>query len=199
MTRESRLHLNWPAPARQAAAMARPAIGGGPRDPNDPEPWVDAYCGLEFKEFGRVRDGVDCWGLVRLPLEEVFGCPTDLFATGYASCSRHHVDDVASLIGAGRVGWHAVAEAPYWRDLQIGVEVPVPLPDDYYLCPLGAERSGDVLLIRQHGQACHVGLVAGGGNFLHIEERKKSLCESYRDSEWRRRIVGIYRHPNLVA
>jgi cell wall-associated NlpC family hydrolase len=193
-----RLHLNWAAQALQAPHRAAPA-GGGPRDPNDPEPWAAAYCGLDFKEFGRTRPAVDCWGLVRLPLAEVFGCETEPFASGYASCSRHHVEDMAGLIAAGSVGWAAVAEAPYWRDAQAGIEAPVPLPPDYHLCPLGAERPGDVLLIRQYGQACHVGLVAGGGNFLHIEERKKSLCESYRDSEWRRRIVGIYRHPNLVA
>ena len=35
--------------------------------------WVSAYVGLPFKEGGRHRDGLDCYGLLRLVINERFG------------------------------------------------------------------------------------------------------------------------------
>ena len=34
--------------------------------------WVSAYVGLPFKEGGRHRDGLDCYGLLRLVINERF-------------------------------------------------------------------------------------------------------------------------------
>ncbi|WP_119305212.1 NlpC/P60 family protein [Dongia deserti] len=166
-----------------SAGIARPRIvaaGGTP--PNAPEPWVRPYVGLPWKELGRDRQGVDCWGLHRLPLLEVFGCDTPLYETGYVGCSRRDVPEIATLIAAGKAGWHIVREPGY----------------EGGLCPIGDERPGDSLLIRQHGEPSHIALVAGGGHMLHIEEGTDSVCVPYTERDWRRRIVGIYRHPGLV-
>lgn len=151
--------------------------------PHDPEPWVQRYIGLPFVELGRDWEGADCWGLPRLALLEQTGIEVPSYDTGYTACSRHDVVDIGRLIADGRVGWYVVAE-----------------PDrKTMLCPLGAERTFDFLLIRLYGVACHVGLVAGGRHMLHTQDGTDAVCVPYDDDEWRRRIVGIYRHPALVA
>ncbi|WP_119305222.1 NlpC/P60 family protein [Dongia deserti] len=174
--------------------VARTGSAGG-TPPDQPQAWARAYIGLPWKELGRDRAGVDCWGLVRLPLLEVFGCDTPLHDTGYVGCGRRDVSNIAALIAAGKGTWPVIAEAPYYRNQAVR---PTALTDDYWLCPIGDERPGDLLLIRQHGAESHIALVAGGGHMLHIEEGTDSVCESYIDGQWRRRIVGIYRHPRLV-
>lgn len=167
-----------------SAGIARPRIvGAGGTPPFEPEPWARPYIGIRWRELGRERDGgVDCWGLVRLPLLEVFKCETPPFDIGYTGCNREDVRDINLLIIRNAIDWVLVAAAHR--------------PDG--LTPLGEERSGDLLLIRQHGAASHIAMVAGGGHMLHIEEGVDSSCEPYIDGQWRRRIVGIYRHPGLV-
>lgn len=51
--------------------------------------WADGYVGLPFKARGRARDGLDCWGLVRLVWAELrrFEMP-----------SFDETDDIASTI-----------------------------------------------------------------------------------------------------
>jgi cell wall-associated NlpC family hydrolase len=36
-------------------------------------PWVAGYIGLPYRFGGSTREGLDCWGLVRLVLAEQFG------------------------------------------------------------------------------------------------------------------------------
>ncbi|HXT31383.1 MAG TPA: NlpC/P60 family protein [Vicinamibacterales bacterium] len=51
-------------------------------------PWTDAYVGLSWRERGRDRDGVDCWGLVRLALLEQRGIELPMYVEGYAVGGR---------------------------------------------------------------------------------------------------------------
>lgn len=36
-------------------------------------PWTDDYVGLPYLDFGRDRNGLDCWGLYMLIIKEQFG------------------------------------------------------------------------------------------------------------------------------
>lgn len=133
--------------------------------------WVEPYIGLPFLEHGRSRDGVDCWGLVRLVLAEKFGV-----------CVPSYVDEYTSAADQDEVGRLIRGEMGPW------VEV-----------PSDQAAAGDVALLRIKGQPCHVGLVVASGWMLHVEQGIDSVLDRYGGPRWGRRLVGIYRHQNAPA
>lgn len=128
--------------------------------------WVADYVGLPFKEKGRDRSGVDCWGLVRLVLAERFGIEVPSYVEEYGSTKER--ETIGAVI--------AREVQPPW------VEV---LP--------GQERPGDVVLMRRGRHPIHVGLVVAPGRMLHVEEGIEACVEDYRGLAWSRRVVGIWR------
>ena len=57
-------------------------------------PWVKEYVGIPFSDLGRTREeGVDCWGLVRLVYDEVYGVLLPQLSDQYESA--HHYRKVA--------------------------------------------------------------------------------------------------------
>lgn len=134
-------------------------------------PWTDAYIGLPFKEHGRDRSGLDCWGLVRLVLAERFGLDLPSFGEAYRD-----LRDRAAIARA------VEAERPAWIALDPGREGP-----------------GDVALLRLRGAPLHVGVVARRPLMLHVQRGAGSSLESYRGLRWRDRLLGFYRHPGLRA
>jgi len=137
----------------------------------DPPSWVADYVGLPFKEHGRGRDGMDCWGLCRTVLAERFGLHLPAYVEGYAS--TEDAKDIARIIRGEMAPWRPV--------------------------PAGAERPGDVALIRMLNHPMHVGVVVARGWMLHIEEGIDACLERYDGSKWRRRLIGIYRHQDLSS
>ena len=132
--------------------------------------WVNEYIGLTFKEHGRDREGVDCWGLVRLVLADQFGRYLPSYAEGYGS--TEDAKDIGRLVRG---------EMAPWCQLEIG-----------------EERPGDVVLMRMMNQPMHVGVVVAGQSdgswMLHIEDGIDACLETYDGAKWRRRVLGIYRY-----
>ena len=128
--------------------------------------WVNSYIGLPFQEHGRDRDGVDCWGLVRLVLADQFGTRLPSYADGYDS--TEDAADIGRLI-RGEMG--------PWRPV-----------------PPGQEQAGDVVLMRLLNQPMHVGVVVAPNWMLHIEDGIDACLEPYDGAKWRRRVLGLYRH-----
>jgi len=139
--------------------------------------WSTEYVGLPWCERGRDRSGVDCWGLVRLVLQEQRKISLPSFADDYAK------DDgpaIAALIDANR---------------GLGLSVPT-----------GEEHAFDLVHCRMpcsmgekiHLLPWHVGLVAEPGAMLHITSTLGSAAiERYRDnSRLRHAILGFYRVPS---
>ena len=133
-------------------------------------PWAAQYVGLPYAPNGRTRAGVDCWGLVRLVLAEVFNVTVPSYAGAY---------DLA----AGRPGWPAVS-----RILAVGLDAWRPvLPAD--------ARLGDGVVLRVAGHPLHVGIVAGVDPLvmLHVERGLDVCVERVASPVWARRLHGVYR------
>ena len=130
--------------------------------------WAGRYIGLPFREHGRERSGLDCWGLVRLVMAEQFGRPLPSFISEYRRTTS--AEDIGRLI---------TREAAAW----MGVEA-------------GREKAGDVIVLRMRGVPMHVGLVLGDRHMLHIERGVDSAIERYGSPRWSERIYGFYRHEH---
>ena len=126
--------------------------------------WVETYIGLPFKEHGRKRDGVDCWGLVRLVLAAQFDIDLPAYMAGYAS--TEDAADIARLIRGEMGPWAETLEA----------------------------RPGDAVLMRLRAQPCHVGVIVAPGWMLHVEDGIDSCLDRYNGARWSRRVVGLFRY-----
>jgi len=128
--------------------------------------WAGRYIGLPFRDLGRDRAGLDCWGLVRLVASEQFNVHLPSFIGEYEKAAD--VTSIAALVGR---------EAQHWLPVQPG-----------------RERLGDVIVLRLRGQPVHTGLVLGDMQMLHIEQGIDSAIEKYSSPRWKDRIFGFYRH-----
>lgn len=104
--------------------------------------WASDYIGLPWLPHGRGRDGVDCWGLVRLVYAERFGLQLPTYAGQYAGVEDR--EDLARLVRGEVSRWQPVAA--------------------------GHERTGDLAVLRVLGHDCHTGVVTEPGWVLHIME-----------------------------
>ena len=134
--------------------------------------WAEQYVGIPFRPYGRDRSGCDCWGLLRLVLDEQFGIGVPAFSQhswvsglGRDEAERQRAG-LEALVAANTGPWRAVEP--------------------------GAERAGQAVLLRQMGRAMHVGVVVDRGWMLHIEEGTNAVLAEYGGLMWRRRIAGFY-------
>ena len=130
--------------------------------------WVTFYVGLPFKEGGRDRFGLDCYGLLRLVINEHFGGSVPEYE-GIAYQPGEDRELLATLMDERIRLWHPIAR--------------------------GAEQSGDGILLRVMGRPIHVGVVVAADMMLHIEKNCDSIIENFgKGSRWERRVLGFYRH-----
>lgn len=132
-------------------------------NPDVPD-WVADYLGLPFKEKGRDRAGVDCWGLVRLVLAEQFNIKTPSYSGDYSSVTdeEHIAHIIKSTLG-------------FWR-------------------PVHPPQAGDGLLCRIRKQPSHIGVIVAPGWMLHILPNDCVSLERVDGLRWHRRVIGYYRH-----
>lgn len=133
--------------------------------------WTNEYIRIPFAERGRSRDGVDCWGLVRLVYADRLGIDLPTL-TGYSNTKDK--PSISSIIGE---------ESSHWQPV-----------------PLGQEREYDVAVFRMCGLPMHVAIVVKPGVMLHSERGSNTYISNYvTEMQWSKRIEGFYRyaeHPN---
>jgi cell wall-associated NlpC family hydrolase len=126
--------------------------------------WTSHYVGLPYQDCGRSRAGLDCWGLVRLALEEVFcvrGLPD--FAGEYSRSRDRAIPEIFTQ------------ELRRWR------QVPEPV-------------AGDIVVLRLNGRPWHVGLMVDKCVMLTIDRGTSSCLERLDSPRWKGRLDGFYRY-----
>lgn len=143
--------------------------------------WLSSYIGIPWKERGRDAAGLDCWGLVRLVMQEQLG----ISLSPWSTIGPDDAERIETILAdqSTTETWVAI--------------------------PVGAERTADVALMsrpyrRNDGRMAfadaHVGLVVAPGFLLHVDQgTKTSRIEKYNGTSamWRK-IVGFWRHHELA-
>ncbi|WP_162906707.1 NlpC/P60 family protein [Algihabitans albus] len=139
-------------------------------DPRALPAWADSYIGIPFAEVDRGRAGTHCYGLVSLVARERFGLTLPPEPDG--SDPHELARNATAFMNAAL---------------------------DFAEIPLGQEAPGDIALLRHGGCASHVGVVIASGWMLHLERATRCLPERLAERLWSRRLVGLYRHPDLAS
>lgn len=126
------------------------------------------YVGIPFMSKGRDRNGIDCWGLVRLFYIEKF----EIKLEANADISASEVVRIAERMAEQR------DERPW-----IKVDNP---------------RYGDVVSMRRGRHVCHVGVMLNTTDMLHILKQTDSLIQPIYAPAIKGRIVSFHRHEVLA-
>lgn len=129
--------------------------------------WANNLVGLPWNPRGSDHSGVDCWGLCWMALQA-----NDVQAPRYQeeyACDRelHQVEDI--------------------------VNKKTTLDPCLHPVKVGEERELDLLTFRVMGHVCHIGIVVGKNQMLHIHHGSISCIENYKGNRWESRLTGIYR------
>lgn len=132
--------------------------------------WVAQYVGLEYEDRGR-GPKFDCWGLVKEVFKAQFHVEVPSYVLNYDGSDEEK--QIGPLIDQECLNW--------------------------LLIPAGQQQLGDVIVIRILRYPCHVGIVLDSEKFLHIIEGTNACVARYTDPTWNKRIIGFYRHKEMVA
>ena len=135
------------------------------------EHWSDRFVGLPYLDLGRERDGCDCWGLACIIYREELSISLPDYL-GYANTDERA--EIAALVSGATT-------SPLW--------VPVN----------GQAMAFDVALFRRGRLTSHVGIVVSHGLMIHMAEAEMARIEHYNTGHWAPRLVGHYRHVEMVS
>lgn len=128
--------------------------------------WVGPYLEIPFAERGRTREGLDCYGLVRLIYHDQRNIELPSYTESYTTTTDR---EEITAIYRGAVSSH-------WREV-----------------PVAQAATFDVTIIRMLGDPIHFGLVLDPPWFLHIRKGIWSSIERWDSLIWKRRLVGVAR------
>lgn len=131
--------------------------------------WWNDYITIPYKKMGRDKDGLDCWGLVRMIYKDQFNVELPSYVDQYNADDTH--DSLAELIAISKESWTKT-------------DNPV---------------IGDVLLLRAEGSLSHVGVVISPTHFIHVIEDINVAIERYDQGKWKNRLEGAYRYDSNLS
>ena len=128
--------------------------------------WSNKYISIPFKEHGRSREGVDCWGLASVIYKEEFNVDLPLLT------------DYSTTKDRGAIAKLCSEESKKWVNILEGKEKPF-----------------DILIFKILNIPCHVGIVISKGLMIHCEYGIGThLTEYEKEFQWSKRLAGIYRY-----
>ena len=126
--------------------------------------------GVPFIEKGRDLSGWDCWGCVAWGLKQGFGVEVPSYHEHYATTKDG--EEITALINRESLGWQPVE--------------------------CSQAQPGDVLILRIKGRPWHAALVVEPPWFIHADRDVGTVRERWDGIAWTQRLIGLYRHPELV-
>ena len=133
--------------------------------------WAERYIGLPFIDHGRNFTGVDCWGLVRLIMQEE--CHIDI--PSYGETSALDLQAVAGLVAKEK-------EIEPW----------------IYVHPT-AVKPFDVVVMHRRREPIHIGIMATQKEIIHIEAKTDSVMVPLSHATIKFRRPTFYRHRQLLS
>lgn len=131
---------------------------------------VERLVGIPYVVDGRDWSGADCWGVIYLYFRAVHGIEVERYDAAGAATDQDRRALSALIHREIAAPWHPVEEP----------------------------RAGDVVLLRHGREIAHVGIWFDGGRVLHSPGPGPSVIERASSPHMRRRIVGFYRHEDLL-
>lgn len=123
------------------------------------------YLNIPFKHLGRDFAGCDCFGLVQLFYNQEFNLKLPEYADYQESW--HLLDAKLILKLYTKFGFTRIKDSEY--------------------------KFGDVLILNENNYPKHLGIVIGGGNFIHTLQNG-TACHSYLNYQYFNKIHSAYRH-----
>jgi probable lipoprotein NlpC len=132
--------------------------------------WSNKFIGIPQADFGRTRDGVDCWGLVDVVYQEELNISLPDYS-GYGSTEE--LEEISALVDGAK-------QSPLWVPVQ------------------GDAMAFDIALFRRGKFSSHVGIVVRHGWMVHVAGTDQSKLERYDQGRWQHRFEGHWRHRSLA-
>jgi len=135
--------------------------------------WANKYIGVPYLGRGTGFHGSDCYGLVRLIFQGELNIDLKDFSMQYEDPMI--IKKNGELISANKEVWHRLDQGQ-------------------------SSRPFDVVSFNIHGIEAHMGVVADAnkGFFLHTLSKHDSAIARLDSITWEKRIVGVYRHDDLL-
>jgi cell wall-associated NlpC family hydrolase len=126
---------------------------------------IEKYIGIPYIDHGRTFDGCDCYGLVRLFLENEF----DIFLPDFWAYESHQ--DHNAIVNLIDTNQQILTDEISKKEI---------LP-------------GDIVLYRYYNAARHIGVYIGNGLVLHTSSKTDSVCVPYESTKLKGKVYGFYR------
>lgn len=119
--------------------------------------------GVPYESRGRSVLGADCWGIIMMASENIYGQNIPDYSEYRDSTDRTQTEPLFEA----RLDWQVV--------------------------PIDCILPGDVIVLRIMGHPMHAAIYVGDGRMLHTMSGRDSCLDRLSSQGWMNRVEGVYR------